>query len=109
MRQNRSFTELDTPQEIAAQIGDRARQLRLARELRQTDVAARARVSVATLQRFESTGVAAFSAVLRIATVLGAEAGIRELFAPPSAQSLEELGIDTRASRKRAPRREALP
>ena len=91
MRQENSLTALSTPSELAAAVGKRARRLRQARLLRQSDVALRARVSVTTLQRFEATGEAAFSAVVRIAYSLGADRGLLELFALPEAQSIEEL------------------
>lgn len=97
--QKRYITQLTTPQELASEIGGRARQLRLTRHLRQTDLARRARVSPATVGRFEATGEAAFSAVLRIATALGVEQTLLDLFAPPP-QSISELEAPGRTRRR---------
>ncbi|HEY0797714.1 MAG TPA: helix-turn-helix domain-containing protein [Candidatus Baltobacteraceae bacterium] len=104
MVQNRFFSELSTPKELAVEIGARARQLRLRRGLRQADVAERARLSLATIRRFEATGEASLGAVLRIATVLGVEKTLIGLFSPPP-QSIEELEAwYPRENRKRAHR-----
>ncbi len=99
--QKRYFSQLATPQETAAEIGARARRLRIARGLRQADLAKRARVSIATVGRFETTGEAMFAAVLRIATALGVEQGLIELFSPPP-RSIAELEGDGGKTRQRA-------
>ncbi|HTV93703.1 MAG TPA: helix-turn-helix transcriptional regulator [Verrucomicrobiae bacterium] len=101
--QKRYFTELATPREVAAEIGARARQLRLAKGLRQAELAKRARVSPATVGRFEATGEATFAAVLRIATALGVERGLIELFSP-APRSIAELEATDKQIRKRARR-----
>lgn len=100
--QKRYFTQLATPRELAAEIGAQARRLRLEKNLRRADLAERARVSADTIRRFESTGEAAFTAVLRIATALGVEQGLLHLFAP-SPRSISELGAEGN-SRQRARR-----
>lgn len=89
-------------------IGARARELRLSRELRQAELASRAGVGVATLQRFEKTGSATLANVLRIATALHAEAAFAKLFEPPPYASLDEaLERPELVRRQRAPRRRA--
>jgi transcriptional regulator with XRE-family HTH domain len=92
--------------ETLSEIGDRARQLRLLRKLRQDELAARAGVGVATVHRFEKTGTASIENVLRIATALNAAAAFDKLFEAPAYASLEEAlarpGVTTR---RRAPRR----
>jgi transcriptional regulator with XRE-family HTH domain len=75
---------------ILVAIGDRARQLRVMRKLRQTELAERAGIGVATVVRFEKTGSASLSNVLRIATALGADAGFDKLFEAPPYASLDE-------------------
>lgn len=87
-----------SPVELAATVGRRARELRLAKGLRQTDLAAAAGVPVSTLKRFESTGDAGFAAVVRIALALGAEGAFAELFGAPDMRSLDDI---LRANRKR--------
>lgn len=87
-------------------VGERARQLRLLRALRQEEVAARAGVGVATVHRFEKSGTASIENVLRIATALHAEAGFEKLFELPAFTSLDEaLARPERTTRRRAPRR----
>lgn len=86
-------------------LGDRARKLRLLREITQDELGARAGVSGMTVRRFERTGVASIENVLRIAMALQAEPAFDQLFALPAYASLEDL--DERpamTTRKRAPR-----
>ncbi len=71
-------------------IGERARKLRLMRNLRQEELATRAGVGIATVRRFEKTGGASIENVLRIATVLNAERTFEKLFEAPPFASLDE-------------------
>ncbi|HEY0383084.1 MAG TPA: helix-turn-helix transcriptional regulator [Candidatus Elarobacter sp.] len=87
-----------SPGELAVTVGSRARELRLAKGLRQTDVAAAAGVPVSTLKRFESRGDARFGAVVRIALALGAERAFAELFPALDTRSLDDI---LRGNRKR--------
>jgi transcriptional regulator with XRE-family HTH domain len=92
--------------ETLSAVGERARQLRLLRKLRQDELAARAGVGVATIHRFEKTGTASFETVLRVATALKAEAAFKKLFEAPAYASLEEaLTRPDLTTRRRAPRR----
>lgn len=87
-------------------IGERARQLRLMRNLRQAELAARAGVGTATIHRFEKTGTASLENVLRIATALHAEAAFDQLFEAPAYTSLDEaLARPEVTRRRRATRR----
>jgi transcriptional regulator with XRE-family HTH domain len=87
-------------------IGQRAKQLRLTRKLRQAELADRAGVGVATIHRFEKTGTASLENVLRIATALNAEATFDKLFEAPAYVSLDEaLARPAATVRRRAPRR----
>jgi transcriptional regulator with XRE-family HTH domain len=86
-------------------IGERARRLRLMRDLRQEELATRAGVGVATVRRFEKTGAASIENILRIATVLNAESAFEELFGAPRYTSLDEALAQPEATRRqRAPR-----
>jgi transcriptional regulator with XRE-family HTH domain len=87
-------------------LGERARQLRLVRKLRQDELATRAGVSATTIHRFEKTGNASIENVLRIATALNAEAAFDKLFeAPPYASLDEAIARPELTARRRAPRR----
>lgn len=86
-------------------LGERARALRLLRELSQDELASRAGLGIATVRRFEKTGSASIENVLRIATALRAETAFDALFAPPQYTSLDDaLARPARAQRQRAPR-----
>jgi len=86
-------------------MGERARQLRLIRKIRQSELSERAGVGLMTIRRFEQTGVASSENVLRIATALDAEAAFDALFAPPPYGSLDEaLARPALIARRRAPR-----
>ena len=76
--------------EVLRALGQRARDLRLARNLRQDEVAERAGVGLATVQRFERLGTASLESALRIATALRAEAAFDALFQPPTYRSIDE-------------------
>ncbi len=92
--------------ETLSAIGERARQLRLLRKLRQSELATRAGVGVATIHRFEKTGTASIENVLRIATALSADAAFDKLFEAPAYASLDEaLARPEITTRRRAPRR----
>jgi transcriptional regulator with XRE-family HTH domain len=91
--------------EMLRGLGERARALRLMRNLRQEELATRAGVGIATVRRFEKTGAASIENVLRIATVLNAERAFEKLFeAPPYASLDEALARPQATQRRRAPR-----
>ena len=66
--------------EHMAEIAQRAKGKRLALNLTQDELAARAGVSLATLKRFETSGRIAFISLLHIALVLGNLADFECLF-----------------------------
>jgi transcriptional regulator with XRE-family HTH domain len=71
-------------------LGRRAKALRILREMKQGELAARAEVAPGTVVRFERTGRTSMENVLRIATVLGAEGAFERLFEPPPYRTLDE-------------------
>lgn len=86
-------------------IGERARQLRLIRKLRQEELAERAGVGVVTVRRFEQTGMASMASAIRIATALNAEGAFDNLFEAPTYLSIDEaLARPEVGTRRRAPR-----
>jgi transcriptional regulator with XRE-family HTH domain len=83
-------------------IGARARDLRIARSLRQSDLAKAVGVTIATIGRFEQTGKVGFEIVVGIAIALGAEAEFARLFTRPQPRSIDEIiAAKTRRSRVR--------
>jgi transcriptional regulator with XRE-family HTH domain len=81
---------MDSYSSILASLGRRARELRIFRELKQAELAARAGIGLGTVQRFERTGDVSIENALRIATVLGADGGFDALFELPKYRTLDE-------------------
>ena len=96
---------LRTPTEIGRALGERARELRLARNWRLATLAERAGVGLATVQRFETTGRITLENLLKLADALGRLHELDGLFLPPPARSLEELERATTRPRPRRGRR----
>jgi transcriptional regulator with XRE-family HTH domain len=94
---------LETPEELAAEIGARVRARRLALNITQGAAAARAGVSYAAWRRLEASGAASLDVLVRAAIALRAEEGLRALFPALPVQSLDALIAP--APRKRASRR----
>lgn len=86
-------------------LAERARQLRLLRDLSQAELAARSGVAAPTIKRFERTGQATILNVVRIALALGAEDGFRRLFEAPKFTSIDEALAPPMPRRGRARRR----
>lgn len=96
---------MESYKETLAALGQRARALRVLRELRQSEVAQRAGLAIGTLVRFEQTGRASIENVLRIATVLGADEAFEKLFEPPHYRTLDEALQSPPPLRRRVRRR----
>jgi len=95
---------MESYSETLVALGRRARELRVLKELQQSELAARAGLAPGTVQRFERTGRASIENVLRIAAVLGAEEGFARLFEPPKYRTLDEA-LARPAVRQRVRRR----
>lgn len=91
-----------TPTEMAARLAERVRARRLVLGLRQQDVAERSGVSLASLRRFERTGLIAFDSLLKIAVVLDAVAEFDGLFPEPAFRSIDD--VVSRPTRRRGRR-----
>jgi HTH-type transcriptional regulator/antitoxin HipB len=79
------------PEEMSAQLGTRAKNLRLLAGWKRTTLAARAGVTVASLKRFECTGKASLALVLRVALSLGRLEEFAGLLKSPRARNIDEL------------------
>jgi transcriptional regulator with XRE-family HTH domain len=92
-----------TTDEIAAEFGARIRAQRLAQNLQQSELAARAGVSERSLSNFERSGRATFDVFLRIIMALGLIDSMSPLFElkPKSIKAMEQASIHrVRASRR---------
>ena len=96
---------LYSARDICRLVGARARALRLARSLRQVDLAKAAGVTVPTINRLEHTGKVGFDVVVGVAIALGAEAEFANLFAQIQTRSIDEIVAARRPrARVRRPR-----
>jgi transcriptional regulator with XRE-family HTH domain len=82
---------LETPNDMAYEVAKRVRKLRRSRKVTIRSLSERSGVPYSTLRRFESTGEIAFVSLVKIASVLGEDDQIRNLFANPYPQSMEEV------------------
>jgi transcriptional regulator with XRE-family HTH domain len=90
---------------VCRMIGVHAKELRIARSLRQSDLAKAVGVTVPTISRFEQTGKVGFEVVAGIAIALGQEAELARLFAVPTIRTIDEIISAPRARRRaRKPR-----
>ncbi len=82
---------LHTPEDIARQWADKIRHLRLDRGWKQSTLAQRAGVSLASLRRFETSGQGSLKNVLRLIFALGRIDDLATVLEPPPARSIDEL------------------
>ncbi len=93
---------LHTPVEVARQLADKTRALRLSKGWKQVTLAERSGVSLASLRRFETTGLVSLQNLLRLAFALSRLDDFTAIMSAPSASSIAELeAIDKRHDRKR--------
>lgn len=82
---------LFSPRELAQQVGENARALRLAQNLSRKTLAERAGVSESTIKRFEATGQITLDVLVLLASSLGVAQQLSGLFTQVQPVSLDEL------------------
>ena len=94
---------LRTPEKVVADLAARARALRLTKGWKQTTLARRSGVSLASLRRFEESGRVSLQNLLKLAFALNRLDDFDALFHKPRASSLAELeaGEESEPKRKR--------
>lgn len=80
-----------TPEDTAQQLAKKVRALRLARNWKQATLAERSGVTLASLRRFERTGLVSLQNFLKLAFALGRLDDFESLLQPPDAGSIAEL------------------
>ena len=80
-----------TTTELALGVAQREKEIRKKKRMTQANLAKRASVSLASLRRFEQTGLIAFDSLIRIAIVLGFEEDISQLFSRNVYTSIQEV------------------
>lgn len=80
-----------SPAEVAREVGDNAKKLRLAKNLSRKTLAEKSGVSESTIKRFETTGIVTLEALILLATALDELSAVTQLFKPEHPGSIEEL------------------
>jgi len=93
--------QLETPETVAMQLAHRCKQLRLLRRWKQSSLAARAGVSLASLRRFEQTGRISLQHLLGITFALGRLSDFEVLFQQPAADSIATLEAMSQPGKQR--------
>jgi transcriptional regulator with XRE-family HTH domain len=84
-----------TLEETERRLAERVRVLRLFAGWKQATLAERSGVTLASLRRFEGTGKASLTNLMRLVHALGRLDEFDELLKPPAARSLAELEART--------------
>ena len=97
--------DLQTSEAICRTLGERARVLRLARNLSQQELAGMSGVSLSTVRRLETSGQGGIQTLVQVAQALGAVDGLQGLFTLPARSIAEAQGAAQAAQRQRARRK----
>lgn len=84
------------PEDIAAQVGDRARARRLASNLTRKTLAKQSGVSESTIRKFEVSGAISFVSLLQLADALGCMDDFSRLFPAKAVLTIDEFMAPTR-------------
>ncbi|MDD7987199.1 helix-turn-helix transcriptional regulator [Lentisphaera marina] len=84
---------LDTPDEVALDLAQRMKSRRLALAWKQQTLAERSGVSLASLRRFEKSGLISLESLLKLAFALDHLDDFEHIFKAPLAQSLKDLEV----------------
>ena len=88
--------------EVALELGRRLKAQRLAQNLQQTELAARAGVARGTVQNLEAKGQCSLESLVRIVRVLGLVEDLARMFELKAPQSVAELARIEQSERQRA-------
>ncbi len=94
-----------TQTEICLELGTRLKQQRLARNLSQQELAARANVSLGTIRHLERAGQVTLESLVKVLMALGLVEALQPLFLAARPQSIAQMERDARPLRVRASRR----
>ncbi|MCY3821851.1 MAG: helix-turn-helix transcriptional regulator [Gammaproteobacteria bacterium] len=79
------------PSDVAADLANRLKARRLARNLTQDGLARRSGVALGTLKKFERTGAISLVSFVRLVIALGEEAALERLMANPEFETLDQV------------------
>lgn len=82
---------LETPGEMAENVGKRFRKTRMAKKITMKTLSEKSGVPYSTLRRFESSGEISFLSLVKITSAIGEDNQITNLFAESVPASIEEV------------------
>ena len=91
MNKNSKITALLTYAEVCQTLGTRAREARRFKKLSRSELSEKSGVSVPTIGRFETKGVATIGVLVKLATALGMLESLDGIFAAPKYRSMKEF------------------
>ena len=91
-----TIANLKSPKELRLQLAERARELRLTRNMRQSDLAERSGVTLASIRRFEKEGEISLKNLMLIAIALNRAQDMEQVF-----RLNEDIDLFKPESRKR--------
>jgi transcriptional regulator with XRE-family HTH domain len=94
-----------TQTEICLELANRLKQQRLASNLSQQELAARADVSLGTIRHLERAGQVTLESWVKVLMALGLVEALQPLFLATRPQSIAQMERDSRPPRARASRR----
>lgn len=92
-----SFT-LDNTEDLAREIAENFRRRRVEKNMTRQRIAELSGVPLSSVARFEQKGLIAFDSLIRLAMALGYTTEIKNLFATPKFNTMEELNMIRRKS-----------
>lgn len=98
-----SSLQILTPADVERRLAARVRSERLRLDWRQTTLAERSGVSIATIRRYERTGKTSLRNLLLLLEALGLLDGLEGFLRPPPPASMDEL--EARAAARETSRR----
>jgi transcriptional regulator with XRE-family HTH domain len=88
-------------EEVAGELGARLKAHRLAKKLRQVDLATRAGIALGTLKRLEARGVCTLGSLIQVVRALGLESELQGLFKLPEPKSIAAMEAQAATRPKR--------
>ena len=93
---------LDNAEDISMKIADDFRKRRIEKNLTREEVADKAGIAVSNIVRFEQKGLISFRNLIELAIAMGYVSEVKQIFAQPKFQTMEELTeIRKNSNRKR--------
>ena len=87
----KTLYQLKDPEEVALELADKVRLFRLGRKWKQATLADRSGVSLASLRRFEQTGLVSLQSLLKLSFALGCLSDFDTVLNSPKVDSIREL------------------